>query len=92
MPNRKQIFLKPKNPELAVRKPKGGYLASDGEFVERSAYWMRRIQDGDVVQLSEKEVEAIIAEREKAKKAKIAKQKKAAAEKAATADSNDKGE
>ncbi|MBV7315449.1 DUF2635 domain-containing protein [Shewanella sp. NIFS-20-20] len=44
------INLKPAKPNVPVRKPDGGYLATDGEAVKRSSYWVRRINDGDVIQ------------------------------------------
>lgn len=43
-----QIFVKP-GPGLKVRKPVNGYLAQDGEWVNRETYWLRRLADGDVV-------------------------------------------
>jgi len=42
-------FLKPAD-GLKVRKPVGGHLAPDGEAVEPSSYWLRRIEDGDVAE------------------------------------------
>ncbi|AWK84474.1 hypothetical protein BST98_20795 (plasmid) [Photobacterium damselae] len=33
---------------VQVRKPDGTLLAQDGETVERCAFWLRRIMDGDV--------------------------------------------
>lgn len=44
-----QIFVKPA-PDLKVRKPVNGYLAPDGEWVNRETYWLRRLADGDVVE------------------------------------------
>jgi hypothetical protein len=35
---------------LTIRHPDGSYLKADGETVPRSAYWLRRLHDGDVVQ------------------------------------------
>ncbi|APF70643.1 hypothetical protein ASZ79_00608 [Vibrio cholerae] len=32
-----------------MRKPEGVFLAENGEEVERSAFWVRRLKDGDVV-------------------------------------------
>ena len=50
MPER--ISIKPAlldgGPRL-VRKPVGGYLAADGEEVNQESYWLRRLNDGDVV-------------------------------------------
>jgi hypothetical protein len=42
-----QIFVKPLN-GARVRKENGEVLAAEGETVERSAFWLRRIKDGDV--------------------------------------------
>lgn len=47
-----RIFIKPTTPAgdqepLKVRKPANGYLAADGEWVNRDSYWIRRIADGD---------------------------------------------
>lgn len=49
-----RIFIKPVpqpdgQPALKVRKPVNGHLAADGEFVNPESYWLRRINDGDVV-------------------------------------------
>lgn len=41
-------FLKPTQPDLKVRKPAGGYLAAEGESLELTSYWRRRLRDGDV--------------------------------------------
>ncbi|MDH4319874.1 MAG: DUF2635 domain-containing protein [Desulfobulbaceae bacterium] len=49
MPNSNEIFVKP-GPGLLVRKPDGSRLAEDGELVPRTAYWLRRLKDGDAVQ------------------------------------------
>jgi len=45
------IKIKPAKAAVPVRKPSGEYLAAEGENVERSSYWVRRIQDGDVVEM-----------------------------------------
>lgn len=42
--------LKPA-PGLRVRRPDGALLAADGEPVEMSSYWLRRLADGDVVEV-----------------------------------------
>ncbi len=39
--------LKPKG-DVRVRKPDGTYLATEGEGLLLSAYWLRRIAEGDV--------------------------------------------
>ena len=46
------IFVKPKS-GLTVRKPDGSKLAADGETVTRSSFWVRRLQDGDVVEVTQ---------------------------------------
>jgi hypothetical protein len=56
------ILLKPKSKDVPVRKPEGGFLAEKGEEVERTSYWVRRIKDGDVIDVK--------AEAEQAAKAK----------------------
>ena len=43
------IEIKPTKPEVKVRKPNGEHLSAEGEKVERTAYWVRRLRDGDVV-------------------------------------------
>jgi hypothetical protein len=48
-----QIKVKPA-PDRRVRKPDGVLLEEAGETVERSSYWMRRLRDGDVVQVETK--------------------------------------
>ncbi|EOW9436667.1 DUF2635 domain-containing protein [Vibrio cholerae] len=47
------ILLKPKSKDVPVRKPEGVFLAENGEEVERSAFWVRRLKDGDVVQVDQ---------------------------------------
>lgn len=52
-----RIFIKPTpqpegKPPLKVRKPVNGHLAVDGEEVNAEAYWLRRIADGDVVEVT----------------------------------------
>lgn len=42
--------LKPA-PGCNVRKPDRSHLAADGEAVEMSSYWHRRIADGDVIEV-----------------------------------------
>lgn len=48
------IFVKPVNPDGLVRKPDMTPLSKDGERVRYSAYWMRRIADRSVVEISMK--------------------------------------
>ncbi len=42
-----QIKIKPKQ-GLKVRKPDGSHLNDKGEIVKRTAFWLRRLKDGDV--------------------------------------------
>lgn len=44
-----RVFLKPA-PGKVVRKPVGGHLSTEGEWVNQESYWLRRISDGDVVE------------------------------------------
>lgn len=44
-----RVYVKPA-PGMTVRKPVGGYLADEGEEVNRDSYWRRRLADGDVVE------------------------------------------
>lgn len=46
------IKIKPA-PDRRVRHPNGALLEGE-ETVERSSYWMRRLQAGDVVQVETK--------------------------------------
>ncbi|MDD9158311.1 DUF2635 domain-containing protein [Aliivibrio sp. S4TY2] len=43
------ITVKPKKEAVLVRKPDGTHLDKKGEKVKRTAFWVRRINDGDVV-------------------------------------------
>ncbi|SIO94792.1 DUF2635 domain-containing protein [Vibrio spartinae] len=45
------IFIKPRD-GLTVRKPDGTFLNVAGETVRRNAYWVRRLNDGDVTKSS----------------------------------------
>jgi len=45
-----KIFIKPASPGLRVRAPSGALLPEEGDYVERESYWLRRINDGDVVE------------------------------------------
>jgi hypothetical protein len=44
---------------------KGGYLPEVGRKVEPDVYWLRRVQDGDVKELSEQEGADLLAKEEK---------------------------
>lgn len=43
------ITIKPTKVGVNVAKPDGAKLKAEGETVKRSAYWVRRLNDGDVV-------------------------------------------
>ena len=43
---------------LKVRKPQGGYLATQGELIVLTTYWRRRRDDGDVVAVDETQPDA----------------------------------
>jgi len=52
------LFVKPTNPEVKVRRPEldGAYLPEDGASVPKSSYWLRRIKEGDVVDVQDAQV------------------------------------
>lgn len=43
-----KIFIKPKKKELMIFKPDGSRLAAEGELVEASTFWHRRLKDNEV--------------------------------------------
>ncbi|WP_303845274.1 DUF2635 domain-containing protein [Aeromonas sobria] len=43
-----ELYLKPA-PGLVIKKPDGSKLAADGEKVPRTSFWLKRLADGDVV-------------------------------------------
>lgn len=43
-----ELNLKPA-PGLVIKKPDGSKLAADGEKVPRTSFWLKRLADGDVV-------------------------------------------
>jgi len=45
------IHIKPAKTAVPVRKQNGEYLADTGEKVERSSYWIRRLNEGDVIEI-----------------------------------------
>lgn len=45
-----ELHLKPKK-GLTIRKPDGSKLAAAGERVPRTSFWLKRIADGDVVEV-----------------------------------------
>ncbi|MEK7787164.1 MAG: DUF2635 domain-containing protein [Chloroflexota bacterium] len=42
-------FIKPA-PGFNVRMPNGNVLPAEGAEVELNSYWLRRLEDGDVIQ------------------------------------------
>ncbi|EGR4058385.1 DUF2635 domain-containing protein [Vibrio cholerae] len=48
-----QIKVKPDKASVPVRKENGEFLKQEGETVPRSAFWVRRLKDGDVVLVKE---------------------------------------
>ncbi|EMC8699306.1 DUF2635 domain-containing protein [Vibrio cholerae] len=48
-----QIKVKPAKTSVPVRKENGEFLKQEGETVTRSAFWVRRLKDGDVLQVDE---------------------------------------
>ena len=49
------ISIKPAKADVQVPKPDGSKLKAEGEIVKRSAYWVRRLNDGDVVLVESKQ-------------------------------------
>ena len=50
------MFVKPNAGRQVPDPEKGGFLPSDGRQVEANVYWLRRIEDGDVVEFEPKPV------------------------------------
>lgn len=46
----KKVFIKPTTGRVVPHPERGGFLAEQGEEVDLTPYWQRRINDGDVVQ------------------------------------------
>lgn len=86
------IPIKPKNAAVPVRKPEGGFVNAAGEEVERTGYWVRRINDGDVVLVPQKDWDAAKAAQVKEKADAIEQQKKALAKEAKATTSKTEGE
>lgn len=50
MPDPARRFLKPAD-GLKVRNPdRGGHLKPEGDWVQDSSFWRRRLRDGDVIE------------------------------------------
>lgn len=49
------MFVKPVEGRQVPDPEKGGVLPSDGRVVEPTAYWLRRVADGDVEQVETKD-------------------------------------
>ncbi|MBP8219728.1 MAG: DUF2635 domain-containing protein [Aeromonas sp.] len=45
-----ELYLKPKE-GLTIRKPDGSKLATEGERVPRTSFWLKRLADGDVAEV-----------------------------------------
>lgn len=75
--NTEQLHLKPANPAVNVRKPNGEYLNPKGEKVDRSPYWVRRLRDGDVVDIHAAKSQAATAKAIADEKAAVEKRKQA---------------
>lgn len=49
-----KVFLKPKEGLKIPRPDNGRVLKAEGEIVEHSTFWRRRISDGDVIEVQGK--------------------------------------
>jgi len=58
--------IKPKD-GLKLRKENGQFLAEGGETVIASSYWLRRLNDGDVEEVTDEAVQEQIADQPKPK-------------------------
>lgn len=59
-----RIFIKPARVGINVRKLNGGLLNEHGEYVPREVYYLKRIKDGDAVQVtSEAEIKKALAKK-----------------------------
>lgn len=63
------ILVKPAKQGVKVRKEDGKYLADKGEKVKRNGYWIRRIKQGDVLDVEAEKAKAAEAKKAKAKPA-----------------------
>lgn len=59
------ITIKPAKSGVNVRKPDGSKLKADGESVTKNAFWVRRLNDGDVELVKSTKVEETKAETKK---------------------------
>ena len=50
-----KIFIKPKEGLKVVKPETAQHLKAEGEHVEQSTYWLKRIAEGDVTLIEEKE-------------------------------------
>lgn len=50
------MHVKPKSGAQVPDPELGGYLPPEGREVEATIYWLRRIKDGDVVEVAQKSV------------------------------------
>ncbi|MGD8172138.1 DUF2635 domain-containing protein [Vibrio sp. TRT 21S02] len=65
------ILVKPAKPGVKVRKEDGKHLNEKGEKVKRTGFWIRRIKQGDVIDVEAQRK----ASMKKAREAKAAKAK-----------------
>jgi hypothetical protein len=53
MPHQQSIFVKPA-PGLIITDPgTGSFLPGDGLLVPRNGFWLRRLKDGDVIEVAQ---------------------------------------
>jgi len=45
-----ELYLQPAK-GLVIKKPDGSKLAAEGEKVPRTSFWLKRLADGDVVEV-----------------------------------------
>lgn len=64
------ITVKPAKEGIKVRKEDGKYLAEKGEKVKRTGFWIRRIKQGDVIDVEAEKAKAAAAKKAKAAPAK----------------------
>lgn len=50
------MYVKPVEGRQVPDPDKGGLLPAEGRVVEATTYWLRRVADGDVVQVEDKQV------------------------------------
>lgn len=48
------MMVKPNTGRQVPDPERGGYLPPDGREVEANVYWLRRLEDGDVIEITPK--------------------------------------